>query len=68
MKKTFLIACLILFKCAVYVQLPAVFGDDYVEKATPSDMVKTYITPQRIVWQSDDSRVFIDIKHISYMT
>ncbi len=36
-------------------QLPPVFGEEYSEKATRSDMVKTYLTPQRIVWQSDES-------------
>ncbi|MGB6151546.1 MAG: hypothetical protein WBG48_06100, partial [Pricia sp.] len=40
-------------------QLPPIFGEDYTDKASHSDMVKTYLTPQRIVWQSDNSGEFI---------
>ncbi len=36
-------------------QLPPVFGEEYNDKAQHSQMIKTYLTPQRIVWQSDDS-------------
>ena len=51
--------CFLLFVNVVLGQLPPVFGDDYAEKAISSDMVKTYLTPQRIVWQSDNSGAFI---------
>ncbi|WP_236262809.1 hypothetical protein [Aggregatimonas sangjinii] len=40
-------------------QLPPVFGADYEDKASHSDMVKTYLTPQRIIWRSDESDTFI---------
>ena len=40
---------------ASYSQLPPIFGDKYSDRASSSDMVKTYLTPKRIVWQSDDT-------------
>ena len=43
----------------MYGQLPPVFGETYKDYTSNSEMVKTYLTPQRIVWQSDDSEAFI---------
>ncbi|WP_036196351.1 alpha-L-rhamnosidase-related protein [Maribacter antarcticus] len=40
-------------------QLPPAFGDEIAGKSSPSEMVKTYLTPHRIVWQSDDSETYI---------
>jgi len=54
MKKVIPIALFFIVQ-AIYAQLPPVFGEAYMDKAQHSDMVKTYLTPQRIVWQSDDS-------------
>ncbi|HDZ05691.1 hypothetical protein LCGC14_0066020 [marine sediment metagenome] len=54
MKKLRLILYLLLFVNVTYAQLPPVFGPEYVKAARASEMVKTYLTPQRIVWQSDD--------------
>ncbi len=42
-----------------FAQLPPVFGEDYKDKISTSDMVKTYITPQKIIWQSDNTEQFI---------
>lgn len=36
-------------------QLPPVFNSDDEARASHSEMVKTYLTPTRIVWQSDDT-------------
>lgn len=55
MKKITLLLVALTLTTSIQAQLPPVFGDEYTDKASPSDMVKTYITPQRIVWQSDDS-------------
>jgi hypothetical protein len=50
------IVSIILF-CGVGVaqgqQLPPVFGDEYSGKVFHDTRVRTYITPQRIVWQND---------------
>lgn len=40
-------------------QLPPVFGKEYEGKARTSEMTKTYLTPQRIVWQSHESEEYI---------
>jgi alpha-L-rhamnosidase len=40
-------------------QLPPAFGDEIAGKSSTSEMVKTYLTPHRIVWQSDDSETYI---------
>ncbi|WP_282162648.1 hypothetical protein [Ulvibacterium marinum] len=45
----------VFFIHVTYGQLPPVFGIEYSDKSSSSDMVKTYLTPQRIVWQSDDT-------------
>ena len=55
MKKTLQTLLLVIMVHTTYGQLPPVFGDQYIDKVSPSEMVKTYLTPQRIVWQSDDS-------------
>ncbi|NJC28319.1 alpha-L-rhamnosidase-related protein [Neolewinella antarctica] len=39
--------------------LPPVFTQAEIENAYRSPMVKTYLTPTRIVWQSDDTGEFI---------
>ncbi|MCK0148090.1 hypothetical protein MWU78_20760 [Arenibacter sp. F26102] len=54
MKKVIPIVLLFIVQ-SIYGQLPPVFGEAYMGKVQHSDMVKTYLTPQRIVWQSDDS-------------
>lgn len=59
MKRIFHFICLSLFTSVANGQLPSVFGDEYADMANPSEMVKTYLTPQRIVWQSDDTGVSI---------
>ncbi|WP_282179453.1 hypothetical protein [Maribacter stanieri] len=55
MKKISIILCLLIFVNYTYAQLPPVFGPEYVRAASTSEMVKTYLTPQRIIWQSDES-------------
>jgi hypothetical protein len=35
----------------MHAQLPPIFGKKYNDKISHSDLVKTYITPQRIIWQ-----------------
>lgn len=58
--KTFnFLAIALLISTSVQAQLPPVFGDKFKDKVQHSDLVKTYITPQKIVWQSDDSGEFI---------
>ncbi|MGB3149155.1 MAG: hypothetical protein WBB27_00715 [Maribacter sp.] len=55
MKKICIVCCLLLSVTIGFGQLPPVFDAADNEKAVPSEMVKTYLTPQRIVWQSDNS-------------
>jgi hypothetical protein len=50
---------ILLFIQSMNGQLPPVFGKEYEEKVMHSEMVKTYITPQKIVWKSDDTGAFI---------
>lgn len=54
MKRSFLIVPFILFIFSVgqAQNLPPVFGDEYVGKSFSDSRVRTYLTPQRIVWQS----------------
>jgi alpha-L-rhamnosidase len=40
-------------------QLPPVFGPEYTSKVQKSNLVKQYITPVKIVWQSDNSNTFM---------
>lgn len=42
-----------------FAQLPPVFGEKYNNKTVTSDMVKTYISPQKIIWRSDESGKFV---------
>ena len=42
-----------------FAQLPPIFGEEYINKTSQSDMVKTYISPQKIIWKSDKSGEFI---------
>ncbi len=39
----------------MFAQLPPVFGEGYNDTSVPSDMVKTYIKPQAIIWQTENS-------------
>ena len=55
MKKILKVILLTFFVNATYGQLPPVFGEAFKDKAQNSEMIKTYLTPQRIVWQSDNS-------------
>jgi hypothetical protein len=58
-----LFACFLFLLCtsgrAQNVTLPPVFTQAESENAHRSPMVKTYLAPTRIVWQSDDSGEFI---------
>lgn len=40
-------------------QLPPVFGPEYEGKTADTEMVKTYLTPQKILWLSDDTGEYI---------
>lgn len=55
MIKILKVILLTLFVNATYGQLPPVFGEAFKDKAQNSEMIKTYLTPQRIVWLSDNS-------------
>jgi hypothetical protein len=59
MKKLNLVLITFLLTLSIQAQLPPVFGEEYNGKVAPLDLVKTYITPQKIIWQSDDSGEFI---------
>ena len=59
MKNIYKTIILTLFVNVTYGQLPPVFGENYKDKAQNSEMVKTYLTPQRIVWKSDHTGEFI---------
>ena len=59
MKKINLLLLAIILSSSIQAQLPPVFGAEYNDKTSHSDLVKTYITPQKIIWQSDDSGEFI---------
>ena len=39
----------------IFAQLPPVFDSNDENRASHSEMVRTYLTPTRIVWKSDDS-------------
>lgn len=43
-----------------FAQLPPVFGREYEGKTVNSEMIKTYLTPQEILWLSDESGKFIE--------
>lgn len=59
MKKIKLVLLALVLTTSIQAQLPPVFGEEYNNKVAHSDLVKTYITPQKIIWQSDDSGEFI---------
>lgn len=59
MKKINLVLLTFILTSSIQAQLPPVFGEEFNDKTSQSDLVKTYITPQRIIWQSDDSDEFI---------
>ncbi|MEM8765343.1 MAG: alpha-L-rhamnosidase [Bacteroidota bacterium] len=59
MKRIIWIASILFISQSLKAQLPPVFGKEYEGKTVVSDMVKTYLTPQRIVWTSDSSGEFI---------
>ncbi len=40
---------------AIFAQLPPVFDANDEKRASHSEMIRTYLTPTRIVWKSDDS-------------
>ena len=56
---------LLLFIAAqkVHAQLPPVFGSAHNDKTTNSDLVKTYLSPQKIIWKSDYSGEFIQYEN-----
>ena len=59
MKKIKILLIALFLTNSIQAQLPPIFGEEYNDKVSPSDLVKTYITPQKIIWQSDDSGEFI---------
>ncbi len=59
MNKIFQLLLLIFATQSAFSQLPPVFGEEYKHLTSDSDMVKTYITPQKIVWQSDSTNQYI---------
>jgi hypothetical protein len=59
MNKINLLLFVFILTTSIQAQLPPVFGEEYNDKVSHSDLVKTYITPQKIIWQSDDSGEFI---------
>ena len=59
MKKINLLLLALTLTTSIQAQLPPVFGEEYNDNVIHSDLVKTYITPQKIIWQSDNSGEFI---------
>jgi len=59
MKLKLSIAYLLFFVVASYAQLPPVFDEAANERATPSAVVTTYLTPKAIIWQNDNSGTYI---------
>ena len=56
MNKSYSVLLILLFtQTVIFAQLPAVFNGDDEKRASHSEMIKTYLTPTRIVWKSDDS-------------
>jgi hypothetical protein len=54
MKRFFLLAAMLIPSLAAQAQhLPPVFGADYAGKTFADHRVRTYLTPQRIVWKFD---------------
>ncbi len=42
-----------------FAQLPPNFGSEYKDKSHRSEMVRDYLTPQKIVWQTENSEKYI---------
>lgn len=59
MKNLFTYILIFVSFSSLYAQLPPVFDDEAKEKSTTSSMVKTYLTPTRIVWQSDTTGKYL---------
>jgi alpha-L-rhamnosidase len=59
MKKYVQILLLIAYSQSLMAQLPPIFGSEYENKSRFSEIVKTYLTPLRIIWQSDNTGEFI---------
>ena len=56
MNKTYsILLILFLTQTLIYAQLPPVFNANDENRASHSEMVRTYLTPNRIVWKSDVS-------------
>ncbi|WP_299053715.1 hypothetical protein [uncultured Polaribacter sp.] len=56
MNKLYLVLLILFFtKTVIFAQLPPVFDTNDEKRASHSEMIKTYLTPTRIVWKSDDS-------------
>lgn len=56
--KSFSLITLLLFFSAVYSSvLPPVFGDEYAGKTQRDELTHVFISPQRIVWKSNDISV-----------
>ncbi|WP_289042402.1 hypothetical protein [uncultured Zobellia sp.] len=55
MKKSIQILVLILFVNYTYPQLPPVFKGGDINRASTSEMIKSYLVPRQIIWQSDTS-------------
>lgn len=59
MKKISLLFVVFILTTSIHAQLPSVFGMEYNDQISYSDLAKAYITPQKIIWQSDDSGEFM---------
>lgn len=59
MRKYIILLLLLSVVCSVQAQLPPVFDNEAEERASRSQMVTTYLTPERVVWQSDRSGQYI---------
>ncbi|MDN3664009.1 hypothetical protein ACFFU1_18005 [Algibacter miyuki] len=60
MKKTHAILLVFLLSQTLFFgQLPPIFNESDEARASHSKMVKTYLTPQKIIWQSDDTDTYI---------
>ena len=55
MKNAISFTLLLFVVLSLKAQLPPVFGKEYENKAETSNMVKTYLKPQHIIWQSDST-------------
>jgi alpha-L-rhamnosidase len=60
MIKNCLFFCLLAgFSQLLTAQLPPVFGPEVVKSSQKSELVKQYLSPQKIIWQSDNSGRYI---------